>query len=103
MVRSLFDTNILIDYLHWIEAARVEVNRFGTRAISVITWIGVMVGAARAHAAADRAVTLRQWYRLKLPDAIIWASVQSRSLLFVMRDSRDFPTDEPGIRIPYHL
>lgn len=119
MVGALFDTNILIDYLRGVEAARDEMNRFEARAISVITWMEVMVGAPPAHAqatrdflsgfevvpidppVAERAVVLRQRYRLKLPDAIIWASAQGADLLFVTRDRRDFPEGDPGIRVPY--
>lgn len=121
MVGALFDTNILIDYLRGIEAARDEMNRFEARAISVITWMEVMVGTPPAHAqatrdflagfevvpidptVAERAVVLRQRYRLKLPDAIIWASAQGSDLLFVTRDRRDFPMDDPGIRVPYQV
>ena len=119
MVGALFDTNILIDYLRGIDDARVELARFDARAISVITWMEVMVGAPAAHAQATRdflagfrvvpidpavaeqAVVLRQRHRVKLPDAIIWASARASGLLFVTRDGRDFPTDDPGIRVPY--
>lgn len=38
MVGALFDTNILIDYLRGIPAAREELERFEQRAISLITW-----------------------------------------------------------------
>jgi predicted nucleic acid-binding protein len=121
MVGALFDTNILIDYLRGIEAARDEMNRFEARAISVITWMEVMVGAEPSHAQATRdflagfevvpidpavaeqAVALRRLYRLKLPDAIIWASARGSDLLFVTRDGRDFPVDDPGIRVPYRV
>lgn len=119
MVGALFDTNILIDYLRGIDAARLEFDRFEVRAISVITWMEVMVGAPPAHAqatrdflagfevvpidpaVAERAGMLRQRYRLKLPDAIIWASAQTSDLLLVTRDRRDFPVGDPGIRVPY--
>ena len=52
---------------------------------------------------ADRAVTLRRAHRLKLPDAVIWATAQTAGRLFVTRDTKDFPTDDPGIRKPYAL
>ena len=42
---ALFDTNILIDYLSGVESAREEVERYGNRSISVITWMEVMDGS----------------------------------------------------------
>ncbi len=36
---SLFDTNILIDYLSGIPQARAELERYSRRAISIITWM----------------------------------------------------------------
>ena len=46
MVRALFDTNIfLIDYLNGVEQAKTELDRYCDKAISVITWMEVMVGA----------------------------------------------------------
>ena len=44
MVGALFDTNILIDHLNAIPQAREEIGRFESRAISIITWMEVMVG-----------------------------------------------------------
>ena len=45
MVSALFDTNILIDHLNAIPQAREEIGRFENRAVSIITWMEVMVGA----------------------------------------------------------
>jgi predicted nucleic acid-binding protein len=42
----LFDTNILIDYLNGMAKADHEIRRSHDPAISVITWIEVMTGAA---------------------------------------------------------
>ncbi len=39
MVKALFDTNILIDYLNGISAAKKELARYEYRAISTITWM----------------------------------------------------------------
>jgi predicted nucleic acid-binding protein len=52
-------------------------------------------------AVAARAVRLRREHRLKLPDAIVWASAQVREMLVVTRDAKGFPEDDPGVRIPY--
>jgi predicted nucleic acid-binding protein len=121
MVRALFDTNILIDYLGGVNDARQELARYEYRAISTITWMEVLAGAApdedaaiRAWllsfdvigvdgAIADRAVAIRKERRIRLPDAIVWATAQVHSLLLVSRNTKDFPADEPGVRVPYGL
>ena len=120
MVKALFDTNILIDYLNGVSQARAELQRYEARAISIITWLEVMVrGEGELEltfrgflhrfevihiepAIAERTVALRRAYRLKLPDAIIWATAQARRILFVTRD-HDFAKDDPGIRVPYTI
>jgi len=52
---------------------------------------------------AEMAVTIRKDYRIRLPDAIIWASAQCENALLVSRNTKDFPADTPGVRIPYKL
>ena len=119
MVKALFDTNILIDYLNAVPAAKAELDRYENKAISIVTWMEVMIGASlklepatRAFLAgfarvglddaiAVRAVALRKKHKMKLPDAIIWASAQQHGMLLVTRNVKDFPKDDPGIRIPY--
>jgi predicted nucleic acid-binding protein len=121
MVKALFDTNILIDYLSGINAARKELARYEHRAISVVSWMEVLVGTESEDEAtirqwldsfdvipldnsiATRAVELRRQRRIRLPDAIIWATAQVNSSLLVSRNVKDFPADEPGIRLPYKL
>lgn len=120
-MRALFDTNILIDYLNGVEAARLEIARYKKPAISIITWIEVLVGAAAAVETAtrkflaafeligvtpeiaERAVTLRKVDRMRVPDAIILATAQTENILLVTRDTKEFASDMPGIRIPYRL
>jgi len=121
MVKALFDTCILIDYLNGVDAAKKELVRYEYRAISVITWMEVLVGASAEEdetirawlgsfdvialnsAIANRAVELRKAKRVRLPDAIVWATAQVQSLLFVSRNTKDFSADEPGIRVPYKI
>ena len=122
MVRALFDTNILIDHLNAVSEARAEVARYREKAISVITWIEVLVGAKPGTEAAtrrfldrrftiigldeqiaERAVELRKQHRIKLPDAVIWASAQVHAMLLVTRNTKDFPPGDPGIRMPYEI
>jgi predicted nucleic acid-binding protein len=121
MVKALFDTNILIDYLNGVAQAGIELQRYDQRAISVISWMEVMVGApanlvegtrrfldgfdlvALDNSIAERAVELRRTHRIKLPDAVIWATADSGSMLLVTRNTKDFPADMPGVRTPYRL
>ena len=46
MVKALFDTNILIDYLTGRSQARAELSLYAEKAISIITWMEVMVVGA---------------------------------------------------------
>ena len=121
MVGALFDTNILIDHLNAVPQAREEIERFESRAVSIITWMEVMVGAnaelveptrrflegfqviALDDEIAVRAVALRRAHRIKLPDAVIWATAQTAGRLLVTRNIKDFSTDDPGVREPYIL
>ena len=52
---------------------------------------------------AERAVGLRRSNRIKLPDAVIWATAQVHAMLLVTRNTKDFPDDDPGVRAPYKL
>ncbi|WP_116137374.1 type II toxin-antitoxin system VapC family toxin [Trinickia diaoshuihuensis] len=121
MVKALFDTNILIDYLSGIAAAKKELARYEQRAISIISWMEVLVGTSPDDEAAirrwlssfhviglngdiaSRAVEIRKHRRIRLPDAIVWASADINSMLLVSRNTKDFPADEPGVRVPYKV
>ncbi len=121
MVKALFDTNILVDYLNGALPAKQELGRYADRAISVITWIEVMAGATpevedgtRAFLdgfdsisidpdIAEEAASIRRGRKIKLPDAIIWATARTKSLMLVTRNVKDFPADEPWVRMPYSL
>ncbi len=51
-----------------------------------------------------RAAALRRERpRLKSPDAIILATAQIRGRVLITRNTKDFPAEMPGIRIPYKL
>ena len=47
------------------------------------------------------AVEIRRHMRTRLPDAIIWATARAESALLVTRNTKDFPKDDPGVRVPY--
>ncbi len=121
-MRALLDTNILIDYLAGIDAAREELSRHHDPAISVITWMEAMVGVADEREAthlrwflsgftrvaiddevSELAVAIRREHRIRLPDAIIWASARCIGGVLVTRNTKDFPADDPGVRVPYSV
>jgi hypothetical protein len=121
MVKLLFDTNILIDYLSGVEHAKIELAMPTDKAISVVTWMEVMVNVPSATEAAVKgflseftrlpvdenvavlAMKLCKRHGIKVSDAINWATAQTNSRIFVTRNTKDFSASEPGIRIPYEL
>jgi len=121
-VKALFDTNILIDYLKGIEPAEAELARYRQPLISIVTWVELQAGVRDdaegdvvemflrdfkvvdlTRAIARDAAGIRQTSRLRVPDALIWASARHESALLITRNTRDFPADEPGIRVPYQV
>lgn len=119
-MKQLFDTNILIDYLNGVEAARTEIEGAPQRLISIVTWMEVLAGAHSdeeedvielflrefrlveiSRPIAREAVALRRSHRLRLPDAIIWATASHESALLVTRNTKDFSPRQPGVRVPY--
>lgn len=59
----------------------------------------VEVDAAIAGAAAD----IRYRTRMKLLDALILATAQVNGAVLITRNTKDFPANLPGIRVPYTL
>jgi hypothetical protein len=119
-VNALFDTNILIDYLSGIEGAKAELSLYRGPLVSIVTWMEVLAGARNAEdrdvidmflrdfrivdvtrGIARDAVEIRRSRRMRLPDAIIWATARAESALLITRNIKDFPKDDPGVRVPY--
>jgi predicted nucleic acid-binding protein len=121
-----FDSNIIIDTLRGFPEARSELERAVLRGgrvwISRAVWIEVMSkgegeGLRRAETLlsgfgideideeiGSRAAALRRERpRLKAMDAIILASALTRGRVLVTRNTKDFPAEMPGIRVPYSL
>jgi predicted nucleic acid-binding protein len=120
-----FDSNILIDLLRGFPQPKAELERAVQRGrvwISRVVWIEVMSkgegeGLKRAEALlagfgvdevdeeiASRAAALRRERpRLKAMDAIILASALTRGRVLITRNTKDFPSEMPGIRVPYSL
>lgn len=121
-MRAVFDTNIIIDCLAGLTAARETLERYQHHFLSRISWIEVLVGARNSHeqtflkaflenftiidtnaAIGLLASELRQKYRLRLPDALVWATAKSQEALLITRDVKDFSRSVPDILIPYTL
>ena len=123
MMRAVIDSDVLVDYLQGVTEAAEELARYAERCISLVSWMEVIVGAGEnaeeeaacrrfldsfrllpiTAAVAERAVTLRRRHRIKLPDAIIWASAQVEDCLLVTRNTKDFPADDARVRFPYEV
>jgi predicted nucleic acid-binding protein len=120
-MNAVFDTNIVIDALNGVSEADAEYSRYARVLISRITWMEVLVGAADNDtqtrdflqtrfeiipldlAVAERAVALRRGRRIRLPDAIIWATALIHDAVLVTRNTRDFHADAEGVRVPYTI
>ncbi|WP_075215653.1 type II toxin-antitoxin system VapC family toxin [Mongoliimonas terrestris] len=121
MVKVVLDTCILIDFLQGVEVAHAELRRHdGAAAISVVTWIEVMVGAGDTRmatrafldgfpilplteAVAERAVDIRRRTRVRLPDAVIKASADLAGAVLVTRNTKDFDPADPSVLVPYTI
>jgi predicted nucleic acid-binding protein len=122
-LKVLLDSNILIDHLRDVPEATRELYLYGPgeKSISLITWIEVMAGVTPSSEAitrelldeflvfsitkeiAERSAVIRRERRVKLPDAIIWATAEAHGRMLVTRNTRDYPTDHAFVRIPYSL
>jgi predicted nucleic acid-binding protein len=119
-----FDASIVIDALTGFDPARSEIRRAssgGARAwISRMVWVEVLskgtqetlrdaeaflagfgIDELDAEIAGRAAALRRERPRLKLADAIILASALVRGRVLITRNTKDFPAEMPGIRVPY--
>ena len=121
MADPFFDTNILIDWLKGYPQAATELARYKRHRISRIVWTEILSGEALerrdviqqaiapfevveldariASAAAD----IRHRKKMKLMDAYILATAQVNGAILITRNTKDFPAELPGIRVPYIL
>lgn len=123
-MKALFDTNILIDHLCGHPQAEACWSQYSERLISRITVMEVMAGVdatqeeqdARALLAcfsivemdeplSEATISLRKKHpkKLKLPDAIIYASARSQSCPLVTRNVQDFGGSSADVIEPYKL
>jgi predicted nucleic acid-binding protein len=121
-VTLLLDSNVLIDVLRGERQALdwLEVQAEGL-AISVISWIEVLVGCEGVEtdrvrswlemfrqlgldqAVAAEAVACRKEFRMRLPDAVILATARCHGMRLVTRNTRDFPESLGMVLVPYRL
>lgn len=121
MSAPFFDTNIIIDWLNRQPMAKSEISRYRQHRISRIAWTEILAGepsekreiiqqlispfevveidARIASTAAD----IRHRTRMKLFDAFILATARVNGAILITRNTRDFPAEMPGIRVPYTL
>jgi predicted nucleic acid-binding protein len=121
-----FDSNIIIDALAGFDQARAEIVRAtdsGSRAwISRAVWIEVMskgennglnrteillsgfgVDEIDGEIGRRAAALRRERSGLKAMDAVILATAQTHGRVLVTRNTKVFPAEMPGIRVPYQL
>ena len=119
LMRLLLDTNVLIDVLKGETTARDWLEEQQQPAVSVITWIEVLVGCRTAESqtveawldsferlpldrdVARESVQARQRHGLKVPDAIILATARCHGLALATRNSQDFPLSLGDVLHPY--
>jgi predicted nucleic acid-binding protein len=121
-MKAVIDSDILIDYLQGIAAAKSEIARYDPSLYSVVSWMEIMCGAETgsertaagnlfasmqrvelSSAVAEAAVRERRKQKLKLPDAIILASADVEGCILVTRNTKDYDKDDPRVRFPYSL
>ncbi|WEK46641.1 MAG: type II toxin-antitoxin system VapC family toxin [Candidatus Andeanibacterium colombiense] len=119
MSDPFFDTNILIDWLRDRPEAAGELSRYNRHRVSRVVWTEILAGEplekrdivqqliapfevveidARIAAAAAE---IRHRMKMKLMDAYILATAQVNGAILITRNTRDFPAQMPGIRVPY--
>jgi predicted nucleic acid-binding protein len=116
-----FDTNVVIDWLFDRQPAIQELARYRDHRMSRVVWTEILAGepldrrpqlqqlmsafqlveidSRIATAAAD----IRHRTRMKLLDAFILATAQVNGAILITRNTKDFPANMPGVRIPYTL
>ena len=118
-MKALLDTNIIIDAINGRNDAKVVLGSYDPH-ISILTYIEVLAGIDKhGHGDAvkqglsaftilgldkpigELAAKVRTEKKLKLPDAIIYATAKEHGILLITRDTKSFSKDDPQIRVPY--
>ena len=119
-MKAVFDTNILIDYLIGNLLAKKEIEQYQSPQISIITKMEILVGVTDNEEIikeflngfniislndeiAEIAVNIRKENKIKIPDAIIWATAKYTDSLLITRNTKDFQGLGADIKIPYNI
>ena len=119
-MKAVFDTNILIDYLIGNLLAKKEIEQYHSPQISIITKMEILVGVTDNEEIikeflngfniiplndeiAEIAVNIRKENKIKIPDAIIWATAKYTDSLLITRNTKDFQGLGADIKIPYNV
>lgn len=121
MSDPVFDTCILADWLCGVPQAAHELARYRRHRIARATWTEMLAGEpleTRDHVReliapfevveldgrmAAAAADLRCRTGMKLLDAMVLATAQVSGAILITRNTKDFPAQMPGIRVPYTL
>jgi len=120
LMKAVFDTNILIDYLIGNLLAKKEIEQYHSPQISIITKMEILVGVTDNEEIikeflngfniiplndeiAEIAVNIRKENKIKIPDAIIWATAKYTDSLLITRNTKDFQGLGADIKIPYNV
>lgn len=123
-MKAVFDTSILIDHLCGQAQAAASWGSYTDRVISRITFMEVLAGADTTQeemdartllsgfriveldgALSERVITLRKSHhkKIKLPDAIIYATAKVETCPLVTRNVKDFGAAAGDVIEPYVL
>lgn len=116
----VLDSNIIIDYFKGVQEASNTILQYKVKYISFITWIECLVKIP--HERQELAISLlsnfnlvtmdeklmqeslkiRQATKLKLPDAIIYATAKMKLATLITRNTKDFSNLE-NVIVPYTI
>lgn len=119
-MKYVHDSNAIIDLLNGHPEALKWFGTLDEVFVSRMTWMEVMCGIkgedderkAREFwngcqilpitaEIAERAVFLRKTLRLKIPDAVIWATALQHGAMLVTRNTKDFRAGDATVVVPY--
>ena len=119
-ILGIFKVELVLVWVRADDEAQQEFERYTRRGISILTWMELQMGSRTegesdvidlflrefrvieiTRQVARRAAQIRRRTHVRLPDAIIWATAQMESAQLVTRNTKDFPKNDPAIRIPY--
>lgn len=122
-MKGVFDTNILVDFLAGESRAAATLDAYEDKVISRVTWMEVLVGVVNGTEdsrirtflsqfrivdlivpIAEAAVQIRRAApKIKLPDAIIYATAKSEGCELITRDIAAFSPAAPDVIVPYTI